>query len=222
MDIYIYILGIFLCIQSFPQPNDFLINFTTYGRTPWASKSSNYTGKHNTRREKDKHPSPKRDSKSRFSVQALKARASESAAIGSPRKESKHRKCETKLPFHNRIGEIPSGRKLAYLSQENVLKTKYGPKIAKVIAVWRKWHNYRSIIESKRKCKNDNEANKRCKFVISDGKIKILSSFPGGMSVDETGMKFRWYFILRLNFPSIFYFKAQLLNGTLTHYTICS
>jgi hypothetical protein len=41
-----------------------------------------------------------------------------------------------------------------------------------------------------------------------DDKIKILDKFLGGMSAAAVGPTFRSYFILKSNFPFIFYFKV--------------
>jgi hypothetical protein len=48
-----------------------------------------------------------------------------------------------------------------------------------------------SIMESKRKCKSDNEAKKSCKVVTLDEKIKILDKLRGGMSAAAVGLTFR-------------------------------
>jgi hypothetical protein len=48
-----------------------------------------------------------------------------------------------------------------------------------------------SIVESKRKCKSDNEAKKCCKVMTLDEKIKILDNLRGGMSAAAVGLIFR-------------------------------
>jgi hypothetical protein len=48
-----------------------------------------------------------------------------------------------------------------------------------------------SIMESKRKCKSDNEAKKSFKVMIPDEKIKILDKLRGGMSAAAVGLTFR-------------------------------
>jgi hypothetical protein len=63
-------------------------------------------------------------------------------------------------------------------------------------------------LESKRKCKIENVAKKSCKVVTLDEKIKILDELRGGMSAAAVGLTFRSYFILKSNFPFIFYFKV--------------
>jgi hypothetical protein len=39
-----------------------------------------------------------------------------------------------------------------------------------------------------------------------DDKIKILDKLRGGMTAAAVGLTFSWYFILKPNFPLIFYF----------------
>jgi hypothetical protein len=46
-------------------------------------------------------------------------------------------------------------------------------------------------MESKRKCKTDNEAKKSGKFMTLDEKIKIVGKLPGGMSAAAVGLTFR-------------------------------
>jgi hypothetical protein len=46
-------------------------------------------------------------------------------------------------------------------------------------------------MESKRKCKNDNEANKSCKVMTLDEKIKIPDKLRGGLSAAAVGLTFR-------------------------------
>jgi hypothetical protein len=41
-----------------------------------------------------------------------------------------------------------------------------------------------------------------------DEKIKILDKLRGGMSAAAVGLTFRSYFILKSDFPLIFYFNA--------------
>jgi hypothetical protein len=48
-----------------------------------------------------------------------------------------------------------------------------------------------SIMESKRKCKSDNEVKKSCKVMTPDEKIKILVLLRGGMSAAAVGLTFR-------------------------------
>jgi hypothetical protein len=48
-----------------------------------------------------------------------------------------------------------------------------------------------SIVESKRKCKSDNEAKKSCKVMVPDEKIKILDKLRSGMSAAAVGLAFR-------------------------------
>jgi hypothetical protein len=48
-----------------------------------------------------------------------------------------------------------------------------------------------SIMESKRKCNSDNEANKSCEVIALDEKIKILDKLRGGMSPAAVGLTFR-------------------------------
>jgi hypothetical protein len=62
-------------------------------------------------------------------------------------------------------------------------------------------------MESKRKCKND-KANESCKVMTLDEKINILGSLRRGMSAAAVGLTFRQYFILKSNFPLIYYFNA--------------
>jgi hypothetical protein len=38
--------------------------------------------------------------------------------------------------------------------------------------------------------------------------IKILDKLRGGMSAATVGLTFCWYFILKSNFPLLFYFNA--------------
>jgi hypothetical protein len=47
------------------------------------------------------------------------------------------------------------------------------------------------IMESKRKCKSDSEAEKNCKVMTLDEKIKILDKLRGGMSTAAVGLTFR-------------------------------
>jgi hypothetical protein len=47
-----------------------------------------------------------------------------------------------------------------------------------------------SIMESKRKCKSDNEAKKSCKVMTLDEKIKILDKFRGVMRAATVGLTF--------------------------------
>jgi hypothetical protein len=68
-----------------------------------------------------------------------------------------------------------------------------------------------SIMEPKRKCKTDNEANKSCKVMALDDKIKILGKLRGGMSAAAVGLTSRSYFILKSNFPLIFYLMILYL-----------
>jgi hypothetical protein len=42
-----------------------------------------------------------------------------------------------------------------------------------------------SIMESKRKCKSDNEVKKSCKVMTLDEKINILDKLRGGMSAAQ-------------------------------------
>jgi hypothetical protein len=79
-----------------------------------------------------------------------------------------------------------------------------------------------SIMESKRKCKSHNEAKKSCKVVAVDEKIKILDKLRGGMSAAAVDLTFRWYVILKSNFPLILYFNAYLSDDTLLYFTVCS
>jgi hypothetical protein len=65
-----------------------------------------------------------------------------------------------------------------------------------------------SIMESKRKCKSDNEVKTSCKVMTLDEKINILDKLRGGMSATAVVLTFRSYFILRFKFPLIFYFNA--------------
>jgi hypothetical protein len=44
------------------------------------------------------------------------------------------------------------------------------------------------IMESKRKCKSDNEAKKSCKVMTLDEKIKILDTLRGGTSIAAVGL----------------------------------
>jgi hypothetical protein len=46
-------------------------------------------------------------------------------------------------------------------------------------------------MESKRKCKSDNEANKRCKVMILDEKIMILGQLRGAESAIAVGLTCR-------------------------------
>jgi hypothetical protein len=46
-------------------------------------------------------------------------------------------------------------------------------------------------MESKPKCKSDNEAKKICKIITSEEKINILDKFRGGLSTDAVGLTFR-------------------------------
>jgi hypothetical protein len=62
-----------------------------------------------------------------------------------------------------------------------------------------------SIMESKRKCKSDNTAEKSCKVMTLDEEILILGKLRGGMSTAAVGITFRSYFILMLNFQMILY-----------------
>jgi hypothetical protein len=74
----------------------------------------------------------------------------------------------------------------------------------------------------KPKCKSDNEANKSCKVMTLDEKIKILDKLRGGMSAAAVGLTFRWHFILKyyftfifylmLNFPMILYYVTQFVH----------
>jgi hypothetical protein len=47
-----------------------------------------------------------------------------------------------------------------------------------------------SIMESKRKCKSDNEAKKSCKVMALDEKIQILETLHGGMKAAAIGLTF--------------------------------
>jgi hypothetical protein len=53
-------------------------------------------------------------------------------------------------------------------------------------------------MESKRKCKSDNEAKKSCKVMTLDEEIKIVDKLRGGMSAAAV-----WH-----NISLIFYFKV--------------
>jgi hypothetical protein len=46
-------------------------------------------------------------------------------------------------------------------------------------------------MESKRKCKSDNEANKICNVMTLDEKIKILDKLRGALSAAAVGLTFR-------------------------------
>jgi hypothetical protein len=46
-------------------------------------------------------------------------------------------------------------------------------------------------MESKRKCKSDNEAKTSCEVMTLDDKIKILDKLRGGMSAAAVGLTFR-------------------------------
>jgi hypothetical protein len=48
-----------------------------------------------------------------------------------------------------------------------------------------------STMETKRKCKSDNEVKKSCKVMTLDEKIKILDKLRGGMSAAAVGLTFR-------------------------------
>jgi hypothetical protein len=48
-----------------------------------------------------------------------------------------------------------------------------------------------SIVESKCKCKSDNEIKESCKVMALDDKIKILDKLRGGMSAAAVGPTFR-------------------------------
>jgi hypothetical protein len=63
-------------------------------------------------------------------------------------------------------------------------------------------------MESKRTCKSDNEAKKSCKVMTLDEKINILDKLRGGMSAAAVSLTFRSYFILKSNFPLVFYSNA--------------
>jgi hypothetical protein len=41
-----------------------------------------------------------------------------------------------------------------------------------------------------------------------DEKIQILETLHGGMKAAAIGLTFLWHFILKSNFPFIFYFNA--------------
>jgi hypothetical protein len=47
-----------------------------------------------------------------------------------------------------------------------------------------------SIMESKCKCKRDNEAKKSCKIMILDEKTNILNELHGDMSAAAVGLTF--------------------------------
>lgn len=61
------------------------------------------------------------------------------------------------------------------------------------------------MMESKRKCKSENEANRSCK-VMTGNKIQILGELRGGMNA--AGVTFRRGFILMFDIPFKFYFNA--------------
>jgi hypothetical protein len=46
-------------------------------------------------------------------------------------------------------------------------------------------------MESKRKCKSDNEVKETCKVMTLDEKIKILDKLRGGMCAAAVGLAFR-------------------------------
>jgi hypothetical protein len=53
-----------------------------------------------------------------------------------------------------------------------------------------------------------------------DVKIMTVGKLRGGMCAVAAGIKLRWYFILKPNFPlTFFYFNAYPPNDTLFHYT---
>jgi hypothetical protein len=54
-------------------------------------------------------------------------------------------------------------------------------------------------MESKRKCKSDNEAKKTCKVMTPDDKIRILGKLRGGVCAVAVGMTSRplIFFILQ-------------------------
>jgi hypothetical protein len=58
-------------------------------------------------------------------------------------------------------------------------------------------------MESKRKCKSDNEAENSCKVMTLDEKINILDKLRGGMSTAAVSLTFSCYFTLMFNFPTI-------------------
>jgi hypothetical protein len=64
-----------------------------------------------------------------------------------------------------------------------------------------------SSMESKCKGESDVEANKSCKVMTLDDKIKILDKLRGGVRATAAGLTFRGYFILKSNFTLIFYFN---------------
>jgi hypothetical protein len=65
-----------------------------------------------------------------------------------------------------------------------------------------------SIIESKCKCKSNNEAKKNCKVMTLGEKIKIPDMLHCGMSTAAFGLTFCSYFTFKSDFPLIFYFNA--------------
>jgi hypothetical protein len=72
-------------------------------------------------------------------------------------------------------------------------------------------------MESKRKCKSDNEAEICCVVMTLDEEIKIVDTLRGGLITAAFGLTnknltFRWYFALTLNFPM----------ETLLYYTVYS
>jgi hypothetical protein len=74
----VIIIGIFLYLHSFPQPNCFLIRFTTYGRTPWMSDqlvAKPVPTQDNKTDSKHKQTCHKRKSNPRTCVRALKVLA---------------------------------------------------------------------------------------------------------------------------------------------------
>jgi hypothetical protein len=60
-------------------------------------------------------------------------------------------------------------------------------------------------MESKHKRESDNEENKSCNIMTLDEKIKIPDKPRGGMRAAAAGLTFRWYLILKSNFPLILY-----------------
>jgi hypothetical protein len=76
-----------LFFYSFPQPNGFLISFTTHGMTPWTScqldkKACTYTWQHNIKRPRTNIRALSGTRTSDFSLRALKAHALEHVATG--------------------------------------------------------------------------------------------------------------------------------------------
>jgi hypothetical protein len=64
------------------------------------------------------------------------------------------------------------------------------------------------IMESKHKCRSDNEAKKSCKVMTLDEKIQILDKLCGGMSAAAAGLTFHSYFTLNFNLVLIFHLTA--------------